>query len=137
MKYEVLDGYGSVTNTITADPSFMQMVYPSGNYREVAESAPARPALELISPGEFTRRIGFPVLANIQIFIDGGIPAGMTAPGTLEERATVRAAWEYGRSLEAIDLSSQTAADLLGLLASYGLITVEQVGVLLSGGSIE
>lgn len=35
MIYEILDTDGSVTNTIVADPEFMQANYPDGNYREV------------------------------------------------------------------------------------------------------
>lgn len=36
-RYEILDADGNVTNTIVADPEFMQVNYPDGNYREVPE----------------------------------------------------------------------------------------------------
>lgn len=40
MIYQILDAQGNVTNTIVADPEFMQANYPDGNYREVPDPAP-------------------------------------------------------------------------------------------------
>lgn len=37
MIYQILNPQGDVTNTIVADPEFMQANYPDGNYREVPE----------------------------------------------------------------------------------------------------
>ena len=133
MRYEILDGE-SVTNVISADADFMFAHYPAGNYREVAEAAHVDS--KHITPEMLIRRIGFPRLANIQIFIDGGIPAGQQQAGTIEERATVKAAWEYGRSLSQIDLSSQDAADMLGILALHGLLSWEDGSTLLAGGGL-
>lgn len=44
MIYEILDPQGDVTNTIVADPEFMQANYPDGNYREVPEPPAPTPA---------------------------------------------------------------------------------------------
>ena len=40
MIYQILNPQGNVTNTIVADPEFMQANYPDGNYREVPDPAP-------------------------------------------------------------------------------------------------
>lgn len=43
MIYEILDKNGAVTNTISADPAFMQSAFAPGSYRLVPESAEPEP----------------------------------------------------------------------------------------------
>jgi hypothetical protein len=59
MIYEILNGE-TVTNTIVADPEFMQAQYPEGNYREVPE--PPAPDTWVITRNAFQNR--FPMTAN-------------------------------------------------------------------------
>lgn len=63
MIYEILDPQGDVTNTIVADPEFMQANYPDGNYREVPEPPPPTPAPTwIITRNAMQNR--FPLTAN-------------------------------------------------------------------------
>ena len=59
MIYQILNGE-TVTNTIVADPEFMQAQYPEGNYREVPE--PPAPDTWVITRNAFQNR--FPMTAN-------------------------------------------------------------------------
>lgn len=63
MIYEILDAQGDVTNTIVADPEFMQANYPDGNYREVPEPpAPIPESTWIITRNALQNR--FPLTAN-------------------------------------------------------------------------
>jgi len=63
MIYEILDPQGDVTNTIVADPEFMQANYPDGNYREVPEPPAPTPAPTwIITRNAMQNR--FPLTAN-------------------------------------------------------------------------
>ena len=61
MIYEILNGE-TVTNTIVADPEFMQTQYPEGNYRIVPEPEPVPVDTWVITRNAFQNR--FPMTAN-------------------------------------------------------------------------
>jgi hypothetical protein len=75
MIYQILNTQGDVTNTIVADPEFMQANYPDGNYRQVPEP-PAPPEPRYIAVGAFYDRFGdqkWPILSSTDDAVQGMI----------------------------------------------------------------
>ena len=121
MKYEILDGE-TVINTIVADPSFLLVAYPDGNYREVPEQespVTQAPVVRTLSAGAFRLRFNFAERTKIEL---ASIINPAASAQQQQMQATVKTFYADLASQRAIHLDSPSVMQGCMLLSSLGIL---------------
>lgn len=127
MLYEILDAQGNVTNLIVADPEFMAVNYPDGNYREVPQPEPEPVLTWVITRNALQNR--FPITSNgvstkydlATLFLnDAGYAAslGVTGADLYSQRALLITADNRLGVVTSVNLKAQETIDYVTLMTN-------------------
>jgi hypothetical protein len=123
MIYEILDTDGKVINTVVADEAFMQVTFPEGNYREVAEPEPPKPPEPVVNrtlpAGAFRLRFTFAERTGVEL---ASVIDPTASAADQKTQATVKTFYADLTSQRYIDLDSEGVMRGCTLLDSLGIL---------------